>query len=138
MFKLVVALVVLLSCNLFAQERPLPIIDMHLHANRANDNGPPPTYLCPGFENSAHDPAKPLVPALPIRPACAKPLVGATTDESLMKTTLEISRAAQHHRRDQRAAPGSVARRRRRSNHPVSDVRLRVRRTLTRNASQPF
>ena len=38
------------------QNRPLPIIDMHLHANRADDNGPPPTYLCPGFENIAHDP----------------------------------------------------------------------------------
>lgn len=39
------------SRALLAQRsRPLPIIDMHLHANRADDNGPPPTYLCPGFE----------------------------------------------------------------------------------------
>jgi hypothetical protein len=38
------------------QNRPLPIIDMHLHANRADDNGPPPTYVCPGFEKTAHDP----------------------------------------------------------------------------------
>jgi hypothetical protein len=27
------------------QNRPLPIIDMHLHANRADDNGPPDLCL---------------------------------------------------------------------------------------------
>ena len=67
---------------LFAQERSLPIIDMHLHANRADDNGPPPTYLCPGFENYGLDPKQPA-DALTKKPPCPNVLVGAATDETL-------------------------------------------------------
>ena len=83
-------LVAALSRDVLAQDRPLPIIDMHLHANRADDNGPPPTYMCPGFENYAHDPGRPSADALTKKPTCANLLVGATTDDILMKTTLEI------------------------------------------------
>ena len=74
---------------LFAQERSPPIIDMHLHANRADDNGPPPTYLCPGFENYGLDPKQPA-DALTKKPPCPNVLVGAATDETLMTETLEI------------------------------------------------
>ena len=75
------------------QSRPLPIIDMHLHANRADDNGPPPTYVCPGFEKTAHDPRlswEAAFSALMKTPPCANPLKGAETDEALMKSTFEI------------------------------------------------
>ena len=45
-----VALVAALSGDLLAQNRPLPIIDMHLHANRADDNGPPPPMFALVFK----------------------------------------------------------------------------------------
>lgn len=94
MSRLILAvLVAVLSGDVLAQNRPLPIIDMHLHANRADDNGPPPTYLCPGFEGAGHDPRQPwadVFTATLSKPACANPVVGAETDEALMKTTLEI------------------------------------------------
>jgi len=81
------------SAVLAQQSRPLPIIDMHLHANRADDNGPPPTYVCPGFEKTAHDPRAPweaAFSAMMKTPPCANPLKGAETDEALMKSTFEI------------------------------------------------
>jgi hypothetical protein len=94
MLRLVVALLVAgLSGGASAQDRPLPIIDMHLHANRADDNGPPPTYVCPGFEQPAHDPRQPWAEAMSAwlrSPTCTNPLVGAATDEMLMQSTLEI------------------------------------------------
>ena len=75
------------------QSRPLPIIDMHLHANRADDNGPPPTHVCPGFEKTAHDPRlswEAAFSAVMKTPPCTNPLKGAETDEALMKATFEI------------------------------------------------
>src|SRR5436190_17799575 len=91
MFRLAILLAVVVPpSNLLAQARPLPIIDMHLHANRADDNGPPPTYMCPGFENYGVDPKQPAADALTKNPPCPNPLVGAATDEALMKGTLEI------------------------------------------------
>ena len=81
------------SASLAQQSRPLPIIDMHLHANRADDNGPPPTYVCPGFDKTAHDPRlswEAAFNAVMKTPPCANPLKGAETDEALMKSTFEI------------------------------------------------
>jgi uncharacterized protein len=84
MFRVTILMVVAVFPGvLFAQERPVPIIDMHLHANRADDNGPPPTYLCPGFENYGLDPKQPA-DALTKKPPCPNVLVGAATDETLM------------------------------------------------------
>lgn len=46
-----------------AQEN-LPIIDMHIHALPASQNGPPPNAICaPPDEMPVHDPAKPWVQA---------------------------------------------------------------------------
>jgi hypothetical protein len=81
------------GASLAQQSRPLPIIDMHLHANRADDNGPPPTYVCPGFDKTAHDPRlswEAAFLAVMKTPPCANPLKGAETDEALMKSTFEI------------------------------------------------
>ena len=66
---------------------------MHLHANRADDNGPPPAYVCPGFEKTAHDARLPWEPAFIAgltTPSCANASKGAETDEALMKSTFEI------------------------------------------------
>jgi predicted TIM-barrel fold metal-dependent hydrolase len=81
------------SAVLAQPSRSLPIIDMHLHANGADDNGPPPTYVCPGFERTAHDPRlswEAAFGAMMKTPPCANPIKGAETDEALMKSTFEI------------------------------------------------
>ena len=40
-------------------QKPLPIIDMHLHASAADDNGPPPLALCvPPLEGQVGDPRR--------------------------------------------------------------------------------
>jgi hypothetical protein len=75
------------------QSRPLPIIDMHLHANRAAANGPPPTYVCPGSESIPHDPRlswEAAFSAVVKTPPCTNPLKGAETDDALMKSTFEV------------------------------------------------
>ena len=48
----------------FAQlKKPLPIIDMHLHAMGINDNGPAPVNVGAPFRNfGSHDPTKPYGP----------------------------------------------------------------------------
>jgi hypothetical protein len=46
--------------------------------------------MCPGFENYGLDPKQPPSDALTKKPTCPNALVGAATDEALMKTTLEI------------------------------------------------
>ncbi len=53
------ALMPLLAVPASAQER-LPIIDMHLHASAADENGPPPLALCaPVPEFPVRDPTRP-------------------------------------------------------------------------------
>ena len=77
-----------------AQQR-LPIIDMHLHALAADDNGPPPLGLC-----------VPLLPHLPPldpkraweevfievfkNPPCSDPIWSPMTDEEVMEQTMEV------------------------------------------------
>jgi hypothetical protein len=50
-----------LGASAFAQSvRPLPIIDVHMHAVAADDQGPPPVAMCtPIAEFPAWDPAQP-------------------------------------------------------------------------------
>lgn len=48
----------LLSAAAAAAQTPPPIIDMHLHALRADANGPPPIAICPGTAYPGHDPAQ--------------------------------------------------------------------------------
>lgn len=77
--------------------RPLPIIDMHLHALAADDNGPPPLALCV--------PLLPHMPPLDPRqdwvevfiaalknPACAEPIWSPTTEEELRDETIDVLR----------------------------------------------
>jgi uncharacterized protein len=52
MRKITLLLTLFVSLGAVAQtEKPLPIIDMHLHALPANWNGPPPSGICSPFEH---------------------------------------------------------------------------------------
>lgn len=94
MLRLVAGCVCLAATSpVLGQQRPLPIIDMHLHAMAANALGPPPQAIC-----------VPLLPFLPIvqganwpeaswmsrDPACTDPVWSPATDDSLRQRTLEI------------------------------------------------
>lgn len=76
-----------------AQDRPQPIIDMHLHALVANDQGPPPLALCAGALGAGHDPARPWSDGFMEQmknPACSDPIWSPRTDEELLRNTVEI------------------------------------------------
>lgn len=73
---------------------PLPILDVHLHALGATEQGPPPVALCtpmPGI--LAWDPADPY-PMVWLdylkNPPCDDPVWSPTTDEELMERTLAV------------------------------------------------
>jgi uncharacterized protein len=76
-----------------AQQRP-PILDMHVHALAANDQGPPPVGLCsPSDQFSAWDPAMPYIATmmkLSKEPPCNDPLWSPMTDAELMEQTLAV------------------------------------------------
>ena len=69
-----------------------PVIDMHLHAMGASDQGPPPLGVCPGkMAGGAHDPAGPWGAGLMGRmkaPPCDNPIWSAETDEALRDQSL--------------------------------------------------
>lgn len=66
-----------------------PIIDMHLHALHADDQGPYPQFVCPG-EGTL--PAPPTAASMQLRDvmACAHPLRSSATDSSVMTQTLAM------------------------------------------------
>ncbi|HEX7121038.1 MAG TPA: amidohydrolase family protein [Gemmatimonadaceae bacterium] len=72
----------------------LPIIDMHLHALAADDQGPPPLGICTPIDPMpAWDPARPfprLFITLLKNPPCDDPVWSPTTDSAVMTQTLEI------------------------------------------------
>ena len=75
--------------DMHAQARDYPIIDMHLHAQRASAQGPPGGAVCmPTVEFLGWDPRVPLNPGALAR--CPKPVTGAKTDEELMRRTIAI------------------------------------------------
>ncbi len=85
----------LLSGALPAQTPP-PIIDMHLHAMRATDQGPPPMAVCVPFPRfPAWDPSRPYAESfmkMAKQPSCADPVWSPTTDDELMTQTIAIMR----------------------------------------------
>ena len=87
------SLVVLLAATVQAQVQ-LPIIDMHLHALAANDQGPPPIALCTPIDpfpawNRA-EPYGDTFMAMLKKPLCDDPVWSPMTDESLMLQTLDV------------------------------------------------
>jgi predicted TIM-barrel fold metal-dependent hydrolase len=77
-----------------AQDVRPPVIDMHLHASAANEQGPPPLAVCTGGALvPPHDPARPWAGhfmQLMKNAACADPVSSPLTDEELMRRTLDI------------------------------------------------
>lgn len=90
---LVFVMLVLFPAAARAQER-LPIIDMHLHAMAADDQGPPPVAICTPFPQfEAWDQQVPLgdqFMTLLKRPPCADPVWSPQTDEALMRETIGV------------------------------------------------
>jgi uncharacterized protein len=81
-----------LSLQASAQSR-LPIIDMHLHARKANYIGPDPPPMCTPFEVMPRwDPAQPVDEGMTFHkmPPCSKPIPAARTDEQVMQDTLAL------------------------------------------------
>jgi uncharacterized protein len=75
-----------------AAEVPLPVLDMHLHAEPVGMYGPPPVAICAPYTVwPTHDPrAEEGSYAMRFvkEPECASPLWSPTTDEKLMADTL--------------------------------------------------
>ena len=92
--KLVVLMCVLLSLSAEprAQKKPLPIIDMHMHARTAHHYGPNPGPLCAPVEKMpVWDPARPFGEVLEkSAPPCKRPVQPATTDAELLEQTLAV------------------------------------------------
>ena len=87
------ALISLFAVPASAQER-LPIIDMHLHASAARDNGPPPLALCvPVSAYPVRDPSRPWGEVFiewQKNPSCQDPVWSPPTDQALMQQTIEV------------------------------------------------
>lgn len=78
-----------------AQKRSLPVIDMHLHALRADEQGPPPLSIGAPFRDlGIHDPAndyrKVFMNALKKNTWADKYIISPTTDDSLRELTLAV------------------------------------------------
>ena len=75
-----------------AAEVPLPVIDMHLHAEPIGSYGPPPVAICAPYVTwPQYDPSEPegaYAMRFVKEPECEKPLWSPTTDDALMKDTL--------------------------------------------------
>ena len=75
-----------------AQER-LPIIDVHMHALPANDQGPPPVAICTPMPMPAWDPTTPYPEHflhMLKNPPCADPVWSPETDEALRSATISV------------------------------------------------
>ena len=90
---IVVALCTLLAPVTLSQTRE-PIIDMHLHALAATDQGPPPMGMCapldamPGWDPIAPFPQ--MFVEVFKKPPCADPIWSPMTDADVMTRTLAV------------------------------------------------
>lgn len=73
---------------------PAPIIDMHMHALAADEQGPPPLAICTPFEEfPAWDQRKTYTEIFIGRikqPTCKDPVWSPTTDEAVMRDTIKV------------------------------------------------
>ena len=71
-----------------------PILDMHLHASLAADQGPPPLAMCTPFQGfDAWDPRRPFTDQFMERvknPTCSDPIWSPTTDDEVRTRTLAV------------------------------------------------
>jgi hypothetical protein len=89
----------IISCSSLtacASGPPLPIIDMHMHAQAADFNGPPPLAICTPFpEYPVRDPQKDfgaVFMKMLKNPTCPDPVWSPTTDAGVMEATFEVLR----------------------------------------------
>jgi predicted TIM-barrel fold metal-dependent hydrolase len=86
---------VLIAPAASSQRQPDPIIDMHMHALAADEQGPPPLGMCTPFPDySSWDPKTPYLDVFLDkfkRPACKDPLWSPMTDAEVMNQTLAIA-----------------------------------------------
>ena len=78
--------------SLYAQDR-LPIIDIHMHAMAADDQGPPPLAMCTPMEFPVWDQNQPYgmtFMSMQKAPECTDPVWSPETDEELMNQTIEV------------------------------------------------
>ena len=74
-------------------ETRLPIIDMHLHARKADYIGSNPPPMCTPFEVMPRwDPARPFDTGMTFHktPPCKQPIPAARTDEEVMRQTIAV------------------------------------------------
>lgn len=89
-----------LFAALLATVAPEPIIDMHLHALHADDQGPPPVAICAPYGNAKRGTGWPVrdpkqsgaefADAFFHRPTCTNPLWSAKDDDALREQTLAV------------------------------------------------
>ena len=90
------ALLLISACTLSLQasaQTRLPIIDMHLHARKADYIGPDPPPMCTPFEVMPRwDPAQPIDEGMTFHkmPPCKQPISAARTDAQVMNDTLAV------------------------------------------------
>jgi predicted TIM-barrel fold metal-dependent hydrolase len=78
-----------------AQTVPPPIIDMHMHAMSADDQGPPPLGLCPGETFPPPEPGRPWADTFTAwtkKPPCSNPVWSPPTDREVMERSLAVMR----------------------------------------------
>ena len=72
-------------------QKPLPIIDMHVHANKADFAGPPPLFYCIKRTYwTAGSPSELTDTSITHDPDCIKELTSPVTDDDVMNKTLAI------------------------------------------------
>lgn len=89
--RFVAVLALLLAAAPAASQRRPPILDMHLHAMAADQQGPPPLAMCTPMGFPAWDPAEPYGQAfmrLQKEPPCDDPVWSPETDEELLRRTV--------------------------------------------------
>lgn len=92
--KASVAFIILLVCTLAVEaQQTLPIIDMHLHARKADYMGPNPPPMCAPFAMMPRlDPSKPGEEGFTFQkmPPCEQPIFPATSDKQVLDETIAV------------------------------------------------
>jgi uncharacterized protein len=93
LIAIAIALVAGAAARPGAQSSPPPIIDMHMHAERADTQGPPPMGMCPGNVFPVPVVGRPWPDTFMAhfkKPPCAQPIWSPATDAELMNRTIAV------------------------------------------------
>jgi uncharacterized protein len=90
------AVLMLAVANPAFAQKPLPVVDMHLHASTADANGPPPLAMCVplmDYVDHVRDPIRPWAEIFmewQKKPPCPDPVWSPTTDDALIRETIAV------------------------------------------------